>query len=160
MLLGLENRAGCIFFTSSQCFWMALTLQNLKLVGNLEFSWYSQCNILRYCSNRWIVWFFIPANWPAQANRKFPDMLKSKFSLSRHFEYANEQITYHFWLWSPCHERLCTWGARAHSNHYTTNVVSIAHWLFVNSLNSSIVWVQSSLLFKKIYFIHLDGVLR
>jgi hypothetical protein len=25
-------------------------------------------------------------------------MLKSKFSLSRHFEYANEQITYHFWL--------------------------------------------------------------
>jgi hypothetical protein len=26
-------------------------------------------------------------------------MLKSKFSLSRHFEYANEQITYHFWLW-------------------------------------------------------------
>jgi hypothetical protein len=22
----------------------------------------------------------------------------SKFSLSRHFEYANEQITYHFWL--------------------------------------------------------------
>jgi hypothetical protein len=26
------------FFTSSQCFWMALTLQNLKLVGNLEFS--------------------------------------------------------------------------------------------------------------------------
>jgi hypothetical protein len=27
-------------------------------------------------------------------------MLKSKFSLSRHFEYANEQITYHFWLCS------------------------------------------------------------
>ena len=27
-------------------------------------------------------------------------MLKSKFSLSRHFEYANEQITYHFWLWA------------------------------------------------------------
>ena len=25
-------------------------------------------------------------------------MLKSKFSLSRHFEYANKQITYHFWL--------------------------------------------------------------
>jgi hypothetical protein len=25
-------------------------------------------------------------------------MLKSKFSLSRHFEYANEQIPYHFWL--------------------------------------------------------------
>jgi hypothetical protein len=25
-------------------------------------------------------------------------ILKSKFSLSRHFEYANEQITYHFWL--------------------------------------------------------------
>jgi hypothetical protein len=28
----------------------------------------------------------------------FNYMLKSKFSLSRHFEYANEQITYHFWL--------------------------------------------------------------
>jgi hypothetical protein len=26
-------------------------------------------------------------------------MLKSKLSLSRHFEYANKQITYHFWLW-------------------------------------------------------------
>jgi hypothetical protein len=50
--------------------------------------------------------FFIPANRPAQANRKFPVqlhfyMLKSKFSLSRHFEYSNEQITYHFWL-SQC----------------------------------------------------------
>ena len=29
----------------------------------------------------------------------FNYMLKSKFSLSHHFEYANEQITYHFWLW-------------------------------------------------------------
>jgi hypothetical protein len=28
----------------------------------------------------------------------FNYILKSKFSLSRHFEYANEQITYHFWL--------------------------------------------------------------
>jgi hypothetical protein len=28
----------------------------------------------------------------------FNYMLKSKFSLSHHFEYANEQITYHFWL--------------------------------------------------------------
>ena len=28
----------------------------------------------------------------------FNYMLKSKFSLSRHFVYANEQITYHFWL--------------------------------------------------------------
>jgi hypothetical protein len=25
-------------------------------------------------------------------------MLKPKFSLSHHFEYANEEITYHFWL--------------------------------------------------------------
>jgi hypothetical protein len=57
-----------------QCFWMALTLQNLKLGGNLEFLWYS-CNILRYCSNRCIVWFFIPENCPAQANRKFPVQL-------------------------------------------------------------------------------------
>jgi hypothetical protein len=53
---------------------MELTLQDLKLGGNLEFSWYS-CNILRYCSNRCIVWFSIPANCPAQANRKFPVQL-------------------------------------------------------------------------------------
>jgi hypothetical protein len=52
------------FFTSSQCFWMVLTLQNLKLGRNLEFSWYN-CNILRYCSNRCIVWFSIPAICPA-----------------------------------------------------------------------------------------------
>jgi hypothetical protein len=68
------------FFTSSQCFWMALTLQNLKLGGNLEFSWYS-CNILRYCSNRCIVWFFIPENCPAQANRKFPVQLYVKIQI-------------------------------------------------------------------------------
>ena len=29
-------------------------------------------------------------------------MLKSKLSLSRHFEYANKQITYHFWLCELC----------------------------------------------------------
>ena len=68
------------FFTSSQCFWMALTLQNLKLGGNLEFSWYS-CNILRYCSNRCIVWFFIPENCPAQVNRKFPVQLYVKIQI-------------------------------------------------------------------------------
>ena len=68
------------FFSSSQCFWMALTLQNLKLGGNLEFSWYS-CNILRYCSNRCIVWFFIPENCPAQANRKFPVQLYVKIQI-------------------------------------------------------------------------------
>jgi hypothetical protein len=33
-------------------------------------------------------------------------------------------------------------------------------WLVLLIGYSSIVWVQSSLLFKKIYFIHLDGVLR
>jgi hypothetical protein len=66
------------FFTSSQCFWMALTLLNLKLGGNLEFSWYS-CNILRYCSNRCIVWFSIQANCPAHANRKFPVQLYVEF---------------------------------------------------------------------------------
>jgi hypothetical protein len=68
------------FFTFSQCFSMALTLQNLKLGGNLEFSWYS-CNILRYCSNRCIVWFFIPENYPAQANRKFPVQLYVKIQI-------------------------------------------------------------------------------
>ena len=73
-LLGASN------FTSSHCFWMALPLQNLKLGGNLEFSWYS-CNILRYCSNRCIVWFCIPANCPAQANRKFPVQLYVKIQI-------------------------------------------------------------------------------
>jgi hypothetical protein len=53
VLVGLENREGCIFSLLLNAFeW--LTLQNLKLGGNLEFSWYS-CNILRYCSNRCIV---------------------------------------------------------------------------------------------------------
>jgi hypothetical protein len=80
VVLGLENRAGCIFFTSSQCFWMVLALQNLKLGGNLEFSWYS-CNSLRYCSNRCIVWFFIPENCPAQANRKFYVQLYIKIQI-------------------------------------------------------------------------------
>jgi hypothetical protein len=51
----------------------------LKLGGNLEFSWYS-CNILRYCSNRCIVWFSIPAISPAQANRKFPVQLYVKIA--------------------------------------------------------------------------------
>jgi hypothetical protein len=53
---------------------------NLKLGGNLEFSWYSY-NILRYCSNRCIVWFFIPANCPAQASRKFPVQLYVKIQI-------------------------------------------------------------------------------
>ena len=57
-----------------------LTLQNLKLGGNLEFSWYS-CNILRYCSNRCIVWFSIPAICQAQANRKFPVQLYVKIQI-------------------------------------------------------------------------------
>jgi hypothetical protein len=39
-------------------------------------------------------------------------MLKSKFSLSRHFEYANEQITYHFWLWT----------GRPQSNIFVTDI--------------------------------------
>jgi hypothetical protein len=41
------------------------------------------------------------SSWP-KLTESFPFnyMLKSKFSLSRHFEYANKQITYHFWLWS------------------------------------------------------------
>ena len=53
---------------------------NLKLGGNIEFSWYS-CNMLRYCSNRCIVWFFIPENCPAQANRKFPVQLYVKIQI-------------------------------------------------------------------------------
>jgi hypothetical protein len=52
----------------------------LKLGGNLEFSWYS-VNILRYYSNRCIVWFSIPAICPAQANRKFPVQLYAKIQI-------------------------------------------------------------------------------
>jgi hypothetical protein len=80
VLLGLKIRAGCIFSLLLKCFWMALTLQNLKLGENLEFSWYS-CNILRYCSNRCIVWFYIPENCPAHANRKFPVQLGVKIQI-------------------------------------------------------------------------------
>jgi hypothetical protein len=36
-------------------------------------------------------------------------MLKSKLSLSRHFEYANKQITYHFWL---CYEGVTIVGQK------------------------------------------------
>jgi hypothetical protein len=80
VLLGLKIRAGCIFSLLLKCFWMALTLQNLKLGENLEFSWYS-CNILRYCSNRCIVWFYIPENCPSHANRKFPVQLGVKIQI-------------------------------------------------------------------------------
>ena len=68
---------------------MARTLQNLKLAGNIEFSWYS-CNILRYCSKRCIVWFCIPENCPAQANRKILVQL-----------YVKMQIFFEppFWIW-------------------------------------------------------------
>jgi hypothetical protein len=59
---------------------MALTLKNLKLGGNLEFSWCS-CNILRYCSNRCIVWFYFPEICPAHANRKFPVQLYDKIQI-------------------------------------------------------------------------------
>jgi hypothetical protein len=62
--IAINSCIGKLF--NSQCFWMALTLQNLKLGGNLECSWYS-CNILTYCSNRCIVWFYIPGNCPAHA---------------------------------------------------------------------------------------------
>jgi hypothetical protein len=36
---------------------------------------------LRYCSNRCIVWFSIPAICPAQANRKFPVQLYVKIQI-------------------------------------------------------------------------------
>jgi hypothetical protein len=74
VLLGLENRAGCIFSLFLNAFEWRLRFKIWNWVGTLSFSWYS-CNILRYCSNRCIVWFFIPENCPAQANRKFPVQL-------------------------------------------------------------------------------------
>jgi hypothetical protein len=80
VLLGLKKTCKMEFFTSSQCFWMALTLQHFKLGGNLEFSWYS-CNILRYCSNRCIVCFYIPVNYPAHASWKFPVQLYVKIQI-------------------------------------------------------------------------------
>ena len=108
------------FFTSSQCFWMALTLQNLKLGGNLEFSWYS-CNILRYCSNRCIVWFFIPENCPAQANRKFPVQLYVKIQIlfeppfgickwANHLSFlAMEPFKESIFSWSHFQRPFCPW---------------------------------------------------
>jgi hypothetical protein len=47
-------------------------------------------SIIRYCSNRCIVWFSIPAICPAQANRKFPVQL-----------YVKIQIIFEppFWKW-------------------------------------------------------------
>ena len=56
---------------------------NLKLGGNLEFSWHS-CNILRYCSNRCIVWFYILENCPAHANRKFPVQSQALVSFKKY----------------------------------------------------------------------------
>jgi hypothetical protein len=100
-----KHKTGLIFMKSQskqtqrsklripQCFWMVLTLQNLKLWGNLEFSWYS-CNILRYCSNRCIVWFFIPANCPAQTNRKFLDCF---FYLDRNVKWNGVKNTRIIW---------------------------------------------------------------
>jgi hypothetical protein len=63
------------------------------LSGNLEFSWYS-CNILRYCSNRCIVWFSIPSNCPTQANRKFPVQLYVKFQI---LFYASTWVHHRFY---------------------------------------------------------------
>ena len=80
VLLGLENRAGCIFPLLLNAFEYGAYASNLKLGGNLEFSWNS-CNILRYCSNRCIAWFFIPENCPAQTNRKFPVQLYVKIQI-------------------------------------------------------------------------------
>jgi hypothetical protein len=58
------------FFTSSQCFWMALTLQNLKLCGNLEFSWYS-CNILRYWMDRESTKVTVMSRWPLYKDNRY-----------------------------------------------------------------------------------------
>jgi hypothetical protein len=49
-------------------------------------------------------------------------MLKSKFSLSRHFEYANEQITYHFWL---CTYQNILFGTVGMPSNYLYNTVDI-----------------------------------
>jgi hypothetical protein len=52
-------------------------------------TWLIYFNILRYCSNRCIVWFSIPAICPAQANRKFPVQLYVKIQIIFEPPYLN-----------------------------------------------------------------------
>jgi hypothetical protein len=65
---------------------------------------------------------------PPKLTESFPFnyMLKSKLSLSRHFEYANKQITYHFWLW---------WNWLKHYFWYSLEVRSRVGRLKVKSYN-------------------------
>jgi hypothetical protein len=65
----------------------------------------------------------------------FNYMLKSKFSLSRHFEYANEQITYHFWLWGDGKFCQFIWRASASWPVPVMYVVNIMFLLINNSEN-------------------------
>jgi hypothetical protein len=99
VLLGLENRAGCIFSLLLNAFEWCLRFKIWNWVGSLSFH-----------GTAVIVWDIVQTGaWFDFLSRQivrpkltesfpFNNMLKSKFSLSCHFEYANEQITYHFWL--------------------------------------------------------------
>jgi hypothetical protein len=77
-------------------------------------------------------------------------MLKSKFSLSRHFEYANEQITYHFWLHSKALRRSekmhPAWILRPKSTFLTTPILVAG----TNSVSSGNIVEES--FFDKSFF--------
>ena len=99
VLLGLENRAGCIFSLLLNAFEWRLRFKIWNWVGTLSFHGTAvifwdivQTGAQFDFLSRQIVRPKLTKSFP------FNYMLKSKFSLSRHFEYANEQITYHFWL--------------------------------------------------------------
>jgi hypothetical protein len=64
----------------------------------------------------------------------FNYMLKFKFSLSRHFEYANEQITCHFWLNRNYSAILATLQIKQVSEN--GRVVTIDFWLYLFLRNS------------------------
>ena len=99
VLLGLESRAGCIFSLLLNAFEWCLRFKIWNWVGTLSFHgtavifWDIVKNSAYFdFLSRQIVRPKLTESFP------FNYMLKSKFSLSRHFEYAIEQITYHFWL--------------------------------------------------------------
>ena len=97
VLLGLKICAGCIFSLLLNAFEWRLRFKIWNWVGTLSFH-----------GTAVIFWDIVETGaWFDFITRKivrpmltesFPFNYMLKFSLSRHFEYGNEQITYHFWL--------------------------------------------------------------
>ena len=79
VLLGLENRAGCIFSLLLNAFEWCLRFKIWNWMGTLSF--HSTAVIFWDIVQTGAVWFFIPANCPAQVNRKFPVQLYVKIQI-------------------------------------------------------------------------------